>query len=362
MFNLLLIILVLVIYLITHYKTNNKVFSDKIFLMLVFILFFFLVGFRSVYMGNDTITYINLFKKCSSVSFKILSEMRYEKGYLLFNYFLSSFVHNSRVFLIVFSFIFNYIVYRFIKKYSKDYLKSILLYICLLIIYLSMTMFRQYFAMLIVLISYKYAIEQRKIPFILLIILAISMHSSAIVGLLIYPICNIKFTKKRFIFILLVTMLVTFFLGGMLNKISLIFNYDILYEIRHESISVANLLYALVYFIFTIIAMYVKKYCKDCGDNIDKYIYLLLFTTVFNIMALRMNVLSRMADYFSIFSIVAIPNVLANIKNFNTRRISNVILFIFLFLYSSIIITFRPEWNSAYNYKTCFFDNSCFYK
>ena len=147
MFNILLIIMIIVIYLLTHLKKNKN--NDYIFLVVTFIIFFFLVGFRSVYSGNDTLTYLNLFDYCKTLKFDILENTRYETGYLIFNIFLGYFNIDHRLFLIIFSAIFNFHIFKFIKDNSTNYFLSVMMYVGLLFFYLSMTMFRQFFAMMI---------------------------------------------------------------------------------------------------------------------------------------------------------------------------------------------------------------------
>lgn len=59
------------------------------------------------------------------------------------------------------SLIFNAGVYYFIKDNSKNYLLSVIMYICMLFYYNSMTMMRQFLALVIVLFSYS-ALKKEK--------------------------------------------------------------------------------------------------------------------------------------------------------------------------------------------------------
>ena len=84
------------------------------------------------------------------------------------------------------------------------------------------------------------------------------------------------------------------------------------------------------------------------------YLYILLFATSVNLIATNMNVLSRAAFYYEFLSIIAFPNIIeTSISKINNRRLVYIIIFTFLILHSEIIMYYRPEWNSAYDYKSC---------
>ena len=76
--------------------------GNKFFLSITFVELFFISGFRNWNIGNDTLNYVNTFiATCSSFD---LSRSHMEKGYLLFNKFLSLFTDNPQIILIVTSF------------------------------------------------------------------------------------------------------------------------------------------------------------------------------------------------------------------------------------------------------------------
>lgn len=358
MFNIFLIVFIFMVYLLSKILIKDKNISNKVFLSIVFFTLFLFVGFRSTNTGNDTYTYIELFKKCTKSTFNTLSQLRYEKGYLFFNYIIGKIIKNPRIFMLIMSFIFNFIVYWFIKKYSKNYLISVLVYVGLLFLYLSMTMYRQFFAIVIILISYRFAINKKILPFLVCLFLAYSMHTSAIASIIIYPICNLEYTRKRSFLIIIFAFISMIFLNLILSKFTLLFNYEVLYEIRNGSFSLANLLYFITFFILFIIGLIINKTNQNADNN--KYLYFLLISAAFNFIAIRMNVLSRITDYFGIFSIIAIPNLFYNLKTYIfNKRIILILLFIFLVTYSTTIIVLRPEWNSAFNYKFCVQDKTC---
>ena len=69
-----------------------------------------------------------------------------------------------------------------------------------------------------------------------------------------------------------------------------------------------------------------------------------------------MDIVSRAAFYFNFITIITLPNIIQeNVTNEKNKRVIKTLSILFLIVYSSTIIYYRPEWNSAYDYKTCIF-------
>ena len=362
MFNFLVIFLIVLIYsifcLVDHDRKN-----EKLFLILSFFLLFILVGFRSMSTGSDTISYNYSFLAACKYKWKYLSLSRFEPGFNIFEILMSYITHNVRVFMLVISLVFNYFIYRFIKKYSKNYFLSVMMYICLLFFYDSMMFIRQFFAMIILMsFSYEYAQEKKLIPFVISVFIATQFHITSIVGLLIYPIVNMKLNKKRVFFLIVLSLALLYSIASVSNTIFEILEWNYTYKVRDDSYSLANSLYFITYFIMFIYSYIIIKRKKYINSNEHFYLYVMLLSSLICLVSIKMNVLSRVASYFTIFSITAFPNVLK--ENCTKRFALSNTLFIttILILYSTSIIYFRPEWNTAFNYNICTTENDCFIK
>ena len=363
-FHLSLILVTFILYLIFNsFKRLSKNRSDELFLKVIFILFFILVASREMTIGNDTQMYLNLFEKCAQLKWNAVSfDGYFEGGYLILNVLISYISSNKRFFMVVMSAIFNIICYFFIKKNSKDYLLSTIMYVCSLYLYTSMTMMRQYLALMIILSSFKFIKEKKLIKYLLSVAFASLFHSSVWLTLLFYPIYHMKYTKKRVFIIIIVSIIATLNIGPVINFIYSIIGRTNYYTSRIGSDSLANTLYtivSLVMYIFAIYEIRKKAKNKETDDNNDFYLYILLFATCTNLIATNMNVLSRAVTYFSFLSIIALPNIIKNnIVEKNNLKICYLIIYSVFILYSCTIIHFRPEWNSAYNYKSCIIHRS----
>lgn len=355
-FNLLLILFISILYLLicSNSKTSNK--KQVIFLRIVFFTFFVLVASREMTRGNDTQMYLNLFRNCAVQKWQFLTLNEYfEKGYLVLNILISYISKNPRFFMVIMSAIMNYCCYRFIKENSKNYYLSTLMYVCFLFFYTSMTMMRQFLAFCIMLLGIKFAKEKKPVLFVLTTFFASLFHSSVWLTLLYYPIYNMKYTRKKALLIIILGVLIMFNLGPIINYIFDFLGRVNYYDSRLGSESISNVIYAVMYFTFYIFVIYESRKKKSKEIN-SMYLLSILVTATINLVAIRMNIISRAAFYFNFLTIISLPNIIEqNVINISNKRVVEFLLILFLTVYSSSIIYLKPEWNSAYDYKSCIF-------
>lgn len=359
-FNCILCLFIICFYLITHIDSKNKETKDKLFLIITFFVLFILVGTRAMNVGNDTLSYLDLFKKSSIFKMSILdSNTYYEKGYLIFNVLLSYISSSSRFFMFAMSLIFNYAVFKFIKDNSKNYLLSVLMYINLLFFYQSMTMMRQFLALSIVLLfSFKYVKEKNLVKFLISIIVASLFHSTALIAVFIYPIYYLNYNRKRVLIIIIASIFALLSLNQIYPLIASILNKETYYITMVGETKLANIISTLIYSIMYIFSLCIVK--QDKRQKYGFYLYSLLFASTICFVSINMAVLSRVSQYYAILSIIALPNLI-NLNLKNNKTIINMVIVLFMMLYSSIVMIYRPEWNSAFNYKSCIISQNEYY-
>ena len=362
-FNLLLILVAFIIYIIImNFKIINPDKRELFFLRIMFFAFFILVATREMTIGNDTQMYLKLFEKCSSLKWSAVKfDGYFEWGYLVFNVLVSYLSSSKRFFMFVMSGIFNFVCYYFIKKNSNNYFLSTIMYICLLFFYTSMTMMRQYLALMIVLSGFKFIKEKKPLLFVVSVAFASLFHSSIWLTLLFYPIYHFKYSKTRAIAIFFICIIATLSVGPLINSIYQILGRTNFYVDQIGNNSLANFLFTTVYFIMYLFALYEIKIKKkqQLMERDNFYLYTILFAACVNMIAIKMNVLSRAAEYFSFITIIVLPNITENhIYEIKNKKLAYIIICIILIAYSSTIIYYRPEWNSAYNYRSCIIENN----
>ena len=227
------------------------------------------------------------------------------------------------------------------------------MFICLLFFYGAMNTLRQYMAMSIVLLGFSFVKSKKLIPYVFTVIIASLFHSTALVGFLLYPLYNIKYTNFRIIIIFIAAFLTNRYVLLITNTIYKMMGKTNYYVNRVGMENIANLILMVVYLTIFLFSLYeVKKYKTNKKEN-DFYLYIFIMASAASLVAANMNVLSRITDYFACFSIICLPNIIEdNIKRKDTKFFVNGILVFALLTYSSVIIHFRPEWNTAYNYKS----------
>ena len=70
----------------------------------------------------------------------------------------------------------------------------------------------------------------------------------------------------------------------------------------------------------------------------------------------KFNLLDRIASYFTVFSIVLIPNSINNMRLKHTRILMIVLVVIGFFMNQFIKQIYRPEWNKIYPIELILFD------
>jgi hypothetical protein len=363
---LIIYILAVGIFLGAGKQTNLK---RKTYIVLTFGVFLILMAFRAESVGNDTVSYVRLFRDISLTGDVSIYFSRYEIGYLYLNKILSLITTQPQVIIIVTSVITIFGFARFILKYSEIPWLSTYLFFTLRYYGTSMNIVRLNIAIVIILLSYDFLIQSKLLKFIFTVILASLFHRTAIVFLIAWPITKLNYNYKT-----LGTSLVTTFSLYVLFPVIfplLLFVFPI-YQYYLDSTymdgnirtaSIMNMLVGLSIVVFGIFISYKKNHFKEkveCGDinliknlngNLKKMLFLIMAGVSITFVSFRFNLLGRVDSYFIVFSCVYLPNIIKQLKN---RKLINLIIFIVVllfFTYATTIQIIRPEWNVIYPYR-----------
>lgn len=356
-FNFVLCLIMIFLYFIIHSSKRSTKVNDNLFLLCAFCILFLLVAYRATNIGNDTPSYIKIFKNCAIFKWQYLNfNTRYEIGYIIINILLGYVSSKTRFFLVTTSFIFNYSIYKFVKKNSKNYLFSVIIYINLLFFYQSMTMMRQFLALSIILLSFDFVKEKKFLKYLIMVLIASSFHTTAILGIFIYPMYNMKYSNKKVFIFSIITLIAITLLDKIFPYFAAITNRGEFYNQTIGEVKLANIILFLIYLVFLIFSLMIVQ--KKEKEKNHFYLYTFVFSTLFYALSINTAVLARAGQYFAVFSIISLPNIIyQNIKK--RRLIFEIIISTCLIMYSSIIMIYRPEWNSAYNYKFCIQSDDC---
>ncbi len=333
---------------------NNSRLNKKIYLAINFLIFTMLAAFRDISIGNDTYTYFNLFKTVQNESIDVLKN-RFEVGYLWLNKLLGLISSNPQILFIITSIIimtgFSILIY----KYSNSVWMSVFLFYSLGYFGASMNTIRQCIAMTIIFLAYHFILENKIKLFLISVILATTFHKTAIVFLVAYPLLKMPLNKKN-IFIMICGTLM-----GLLafNKIfDLIINVFPIYSYYENGkyieggIKLASIINTIVLLCIFLLGVIVQKECsKDLTKDMQLMNKFIFISICISILSFKFNLLDRLSDYFSVFSIIFLPNIIKKIKQSNRRIIYIYSVISLFFIYYTIILHIRPEWNQIYPYK-----------
>lgn len=153
-----------------------------------------LAGLRDYTIGNDVLLYGNYWfeRAISYTSFwdYIEKAMEYSigPGYALINYLSSMISKDAHFFYFIYALLQMIVLYFAVKDYDKEISIPFAFFVYFFTYYnSSLNILRQIMAILFVLLSYKYVFDRKLFKFLICILLGASFHTSAIVGIVLYP-------------------------------------------------------------------------------------------------------------------------------------------------------------------------------
>ncbi|WP_419876219.1 EpsG family protein [Candidatus Pristimantibacillus sp. PTI5] len=367
---LLLILFMAAIIFLFNKKTKNRF----IFLLFAFVPTFLISAFRSYNVGADTLAYVVLFDELKRMSIQeILNwNIYFETGYLIFNHIIQYFTMNNQAILIVTSLIIISSVFLLIYKYSVSLFFSVYLFITLAFYYNSMNIIRQYIAIAILTYSLSLVKKRKLVPFIIVVFLASLFHSSALIFSIVYLFPLIKFSNRIVLIAIFTSGICTLFLSPLMEWVLMKVPQYQMHMSYMDSNEVASLFKTLILLSILLIGLAVKyhesqnslleiKRSTDLRDTIkektlntkkvviknsDENILslIMLFAVLFSLLSIRMSILSRVSEYFAIYSVLYLPNAINKIKSKDIRTSIIILVVFFTLLYNAIIFIYRPEW------------------
>ena len=232
--------------------------------MLVLALF---VGIADMLGGYDRYIYCQLFDDFASDLHKndlVFSSSIYrlygkEFGYIILNAIIALFTSNRYIFILIFTLIVYALVFYSMLKYTNRSPMVILLFMGLWFFF-TFTYLRQVLAASVVWCSIQYAINKKPLKFFTLIILAFTVHNSAIIFAPIYFFPIKKFSKQTII----TWMIICLALGtvgiasGFYDRYAEIVDAERIASIGNTQVTDLRLEYLLEAFVFLVLIL--KRY------------------------------------------------------------------------------------------------------
>lgn len=320
------------------YKSNIRT-QNRLYMFLASVVLLFAIC-RGESVGGDLAEYIPLFQRSAEYSsiFEILGTTLmsgYEVGFLALCKFINYLSADSRCFIVVTSILSLIGPLFFINKYSKNKVFSLLLFILLGLYNFSFNNVRQSIAISVVMFAVHFLIQGRKWHFLFLVVLATSMHTSAIFSLLFLPLKSFRYTSRRVVKLTIFGIIIFFVFGTVLFQF-LLSNIFTKYVGELDGANVAGTGYGLlcVYIVVVTICSALFKKKKSFYNENDMIIctfllYSLMLAVLIQAFATYMANITRLANYFYIMLIILVPNIVEYTSN---KKFWYMSFFLFYFL------------------------------
>ncbi|MFL2105212.1 EpsG family protein [Desemzia sp. FAM 23991] len=282
------------------------------------ILMFLVIGFRDKSIGADTEQYLYLYELRGNYDWHTIFKID-EWLFSALMKALSSVGIGEQGFLLIMSLIICVIFSVFYYKYSKNVFLSFYLHLTIGLFAMSMSGIRQVFAICIVIIAFIFMMKNKPISYIITIILAVQIHTSAIVFLPMYFIKYVKFNKKSGWILLSITTLTLVLRKPLIPVIEFLLpeRYEKYGAFSNNQLVNPLLIVIALAIPFTVLILIGNLNRKQEIEqkNFSIFFTLSCINAIINILSLNSNMIGRVSFYFVIFNMVLIPNVIDNLKD-----------------------------------------------
>lgn len=339
-----------------HDKSNNK----YIRLTLITIAISSLIcisGFREN-VGTDFSTYYVFFENIVNYDWSILFTDKYydvtsfEKGFTILVLILGKVFNNPRFIMVAIGCITIIPIVLTMKKYTKSFSLSIFLYITTMNYYSAFNGIRQWIACMILFVAIRYIYEKDKFKYIICVLLASTIHTSAIICIPLYYFVNLKPFTRKYTIICLGLCFCIFNLDIVLNILSqsLPSEYQS-YFVASQNDRGINSLRIIVAFAPVLISFIYYKRLTKVDDNVNIIINFSAINFIIKIIATQKNILNRFSLYFDIYNVLLIPLFVYIFS----KKESRIIKIIIMVLYLLNMILLLPKQSNLIPYKSILF-------
>lgn len=297
---------------------------------------FFIVWIVSAFrysIGTDYFLYRNIFKYAiegHSIN-EIIKMYDIEPGWATLNYMISIIFKDPQYIFIISSFIFIFCIYKLISENEKNINVGLSIFIFLIVAYIpSFNTVRQYFAIGILMISFKYIKQKKLKTFILLVLIATSFHYTSIIFIIAYWIINKDIGIIKIILLSTIVFILFINYNNILRIITILSPGFGKYS-RYEATGIFQFNKTLIFFQLALIFLIIlsSKFLKNRNKFIYKTTYLYYIGIVFSFLGNFVPFAGRTSYCFDISQILFI----SCICKYGEKGLNKLILNILIILY-----------------------------
>lgn len=332
--------------LIAYVGSKGKRPSFSLLLSFIILTTFLSLGY---YWGNDVQTYEDWYQGfvSSGVAWWDFSNYdsftQHDYGFILLNLLCKPFgFWGMRAILFVFE---NAIIYNFVKRHvdKKYYWLAVFIYVFNPYFWvLGSSMTRQWLAMCIVLFGTDYLLREKYLYYILFVILASSVHITALICLLFIPLCVLHKNPSTNKVVLFIILIVFYWILSpvFIDYVELYLKTEemfLSYTDIHGTVGVSSIGRLLIY---TLLLFYSVK--SKQRDNLFNWI-IMLYCLVLPLLYLG-ELSSRLSLYFTLFTIAIYPLFMNNPKLPRKRKTIIVAIVCSYLVYNFVVFFQSPTY------------------
>lgn len=322
-------------------KLKDKNLKIRVACCISFLVFF---GFRG-FIGWDFSSYYPMFVECKGFSYYFKGEVATEPGFYLYLYLIKSIWNNYHFYIFISVLIDILLINQIIKRYKFNYALCFVIYIAMMANF-EIDLQRNAKSILLFLISIRYIYERRFLPYLIINLIGLSFHLSAILYIPCYLFLNKAFKQKTIIYIFIILQILYFlqiniFLSILTHIASTIggiygalmtkyfendnFAFSKGFSIGHIERTITFLLIICNYY-------NLLRNNKINVIFINSFLLLFSFQIIFNGLSI---IADRLANLFIYSYLVIWPEIL---RCYKTNKLKRQLWFIFICIYSLLKI------------------------
>lgn len=296
----------------SHFKIKERSIDyqkkNRQSLFLFFVLMTMLIALRHETIGNDTRNYIRHFEHFSKLSWEQCGKQSVDFGFAYFNKIVSLFTKDPQVFLAITAIVTVSMIYPTYRRLCEDASLTIVLYVTMSTFVFVFSGIRQMLAIGIGFLAYNCTRNKKLIPFIFLVVLALTFHTSAFMLALMYPLYHIRITKKWLIAVVPVLFFVFIFNEQIFTFLGLLIERFTEYDASIVKTGAFTML--ILFSVFAVFAFCVPEDSVLDEETIGLRNFLLL-SLVLQMYAPLHVIAMRMNYYYIVFIPLLLPKIIA---------------------------------------------------
>lgn len=347
------IIILALIYTDRYGKYCNTYIIRKRYIKIVSLILIIQSGLRNVAVGADTYQYYLYFhetrsKTWSEIFYNFISVYKLgegkDPGYSVFEKIISLFTSEYQFLLIVIAILFFSALGNFVLKNTaklSDAMMAFIIYSVLFYAFFSITGHRQTIATAASLYAFEWVKKKKIIPFLLIIVVAATIHKSVLLFVPFYFIAHIKNTKHFNWAILLLFPVFMISRNEISNYFKVLAGYDE-YGINDQA---GTFTFTFIFLLLVLVALFrssiILKMNKNAKYAFNAFGIALLFLPLTWVNPSAM----RVVQYFSIFMLILIPDIISSFGAISPnykRAVQNAIILVLIILFIKSNVNAEP--------------------